>query len=265
MIEEEDLRTEEEIDADIAEKQAGKKKRGRPKNENYLPWSEAREFMRSELIPSRGKFFEWWDSNKPKAIPRFPYRVYQEEWVSWNDFLGTNNKFNEKVGTKWRALLDASTWAHTLKLETQVQWMEFAKTDQLPADIPARPDLVYENWRSWGHWLGNRPVEAIEVKQEAIRSQVYFIVRDLEDPQNVLTYGIETSISSMKERWQREKFDIVKLFWYQPEKAAEMNKIVAALSSPYQGFDRQRITPNVWEIVWHASMLMEPITKQSLQ
>ena len=58
-----------------------KKKRGRPKNENYLPWDEARAFIRDELLPSRGKFFEWWDRNKPKAIPRFPYRVYKE-WTT---------------------------------------------------------------------------------------------------------------------------------------------------------------------------------------
>ena len=52
-----------------------KKRRGRPRNENYLSFEEARDHVRNELIPSRGKFFEWWDRNKPKSIPRFPYLV----------------------------------------------------------------------------------------------------------------------------------------------------------------------------------------------
>jgi len=132
-----------------------KKRRGRPKNENYLSFEEAREFVRSELLPSRGKFFEWWDRNKPKAIPRFPYRVYQE-WISWNDFLGTNNKFNEKSGTKWRSLEEATLWVHSLKLGSYNEWMDYCRNTELPEDIPARPELIYDGWRSWNHWLGNR-------------------------------------------------------------------------------------------------------------
>lgn len=237
------------------------KRRGRPKNENYLAFAEAREFIRGEMIPSRGKFFEWWDRNKPKAIPRFPYRVYKDDWVTWNDFLGNDNKFNEKIGTDWKDLNDACLFVHTLKLETQVQWMEYARSDAMPKDIPQRPDLVYSGWRSWSHWLGNKPVEAIEAKQEALRAQVYYIIHEQEDPMNVLTYGIESSLQSMKARWEGSKCEIVRLFWYDPAKGKKMTEIVEALSSPYQGFDRQRITPNVWEIVYHASMHFDVITK----
>lgn len=262
---EEDTRSEQEIDADIAaRKKAKATRRGRPKNQNYLSWEEAREFVRSEMIPSRGKFREWYERNKPKTIPPFPYRVYKE-WISWNDFLGNENKFNEKIGTKWRPLLDATIEVHKLGLHTQTQWMEFAKTDQLPEDIPARPDLVYDDWRSWSHWLGNRPVEAIEIKQEAQRAQVYFIIHDPVVPLNVLTFGIESSLASMKQRWEREKFEIVKMFWYQPDKAAIAKQIVEALSTPYQGNDRERIVPNVWEICWYLSMELQVISKRDVE
>ncbi|TFG96310.1 hypothetical protein E4H12_11380, partial [Candidatus Thorarchaeota archaeon] len=204
MTTEKDL-TEEQIDTHIAEKQAAKKKRGRPKNENYLPWGEAREFMRGEMIPSRGKFFEWWSRNKPKAIPRFPYRVYKE-WVSWNDFLGTDNKFNEKVGRSWRQLDEASMWVHKLKLGSQAQWMDWCKeVGNLPVDIPARPDLVYDKWRSWKHWLGSKTVEAVEAKQQAQRHAVYYIVHESDVPINVFTYGTDNGgLSALKERWERE-------------------------------------------------------------
>lgn len=253
--------SEEEIDAGIAAKKASKK-RGRPKNENYLGWDEAREFMRSEMIPSRGKFFEWWERNKPKAIPRFPYRVYQEEWTSWNDFLGTNNKFNEKIGTKWRPFLEATAWALRQSLKSQTEWMEFCKLEgKLPADIPARPDLVYDEWRSWSHWLGNKPIEALQSKQEvAQKIQVYYIIHEQGSPQNVLSFGIEPAgPTALKHRWEEERFDVIRLFWYDPEKSTIIKHIVEALSSTYQGYERQRIVPNVWEIVYHLEMHLDRV------
>lgn len=253
-------KTEEEIDQEIAERKASQKKRGRPKNENYLPWEEAREFIRGELIPSRGKFFEWWERNKPKAIPRFPYRVYHE-WTSWNDFLGTNNKFNEKIGTKWRPLLEASTWAHSLKLKSQPDWLEWCKEEgNLPADIPARPDLVYDDWRSWNHWLGNRPVEALEVKKEVQRTRIYYIIHEQHHPTNVLTFGIEPNgITALKARWEQSKFDVIKMYWYEQEKGELINKIITSLSTPFGETERDRIVPNVWELLWHLSMQMDTV------
>jgi len=249
-------------DEQVADEHTSTKRRGRPKNEHYLPWAEAREFIQSELIPSRGKFFEWWDRNKPKAIPRFPYRVYQAEWVSWNDFLGTSNKFNDKIGTRWRPLLEATGWALKLNLKTQTEWMEFCRVDgNLPADIPARPDLVYDGWRSWGHWLGNKPIAAIESHREVVQlTQVYYIIRNVESPGNVLVFGVEQAgLSAMKQWWELEQFEIVRLFWWDPSKAPTVNSIVNALSSPYKGDDRERLVPNVWEVIYYLEMELDRV------
>lgn len=243
------------------------KKRGRPKNQNYLSWEEARTHMRSELIPSRGKYFEWWDRNKPKTIPRFPYRVYKDEWTSWNDFLGTNNKFNEKIGTRWRPFLEATSWALKLGLKSQSEWMEYCKQEELlPDDIPARPDLVYEEWRGWPHWLGNRPVEAIQSHQEVAKKiQVYYIIQYPDVPGNVLTFGIDpTGLTSFKARWEQEKFHIVRMFWYDPAKADKIRRVVEALSSPYLGDETQRLVPNVWEIVYYLQMELDQITRKDV-
>lgn len=236
-----------------------KKKRGRPRNENFLPWEKAREFIREELIPSRGKYFEWWDRNKPKALPRFPYRVYKE-WTSWNDFLGTNNKFNEKINRSWRPLEEATLWVHKQQIETQTKWMEFCREGNLPEDIPARPDLVYDGWRSWNHWLGNKPIQAVEAKQEAARVSVFYIIKEQGVPENVFTIGIESGgISALKERWNREQFDVFKLFWHDPTKIATVQQIVNALSRPYLTNDRQRIFPNINEAIWYIQIHLETI------
>ena len=237
------------------------KPRGRPRNLNFLSYADAREFVRGEMIPSRNKFHEWWDRNKPKAIPRFPYRVYKD-WVSWNDFLGTDNNFGVRVGKSWRSLEEAALWVHKLKIESYTKWMAYCKANTLPEDIPARPDLVYAGWKTWNHWLGNRPVEALEAIKEAQKTQLYYIIHEPGTPENVLIFGADTvGPSNFKERWEREKFNIVKLFWYEKEYDNEIKNIVTSLSSPYLGEERQRICPNVWEIIWYLSLQLRVVTK----
>lgn len=234
-------------------------KRGRKPNTNFLSFVDAREFMRSEMLPSRGKFDDWYQRHQPKAIPRFPYRVYKE-WTTWNDFLGTDNKFNERIGQKWRSFEESIVAVHKMNIKTQGAWMEFCKEKKHPQDIPTRPDLVYDKWRGWNHWLGNKIIEAIEAKQQTHHVAVYYIIRQLDVPTNVFTFGVESGgLSVMKERWDREQFDIVKMFWFEQEKAAAVNQILAAYSSPYQDNERQRLSPNIWDIIWHLQMHFETV------
>jgi hypothetical protein len=234
------------------------KTRGRPKNADYISYEEAREFVRGEMIPSRKKFHEWYDVNKPKAIPRFPYRVYGEEWVSWNDFLGTNNEFGLRAGKAWRELEEAALWVHSLKIESYADWLKYCKEHTMPEDIPARPDLVYSKWKSWMHWLGNRPIEKLEAVKAAQKLQIFFVIHEEGYPTNVLTFGVDKSgPASFKARWEREKFDIVKMYWYDQSEGSTIKNIVDQLSSPYLGEEHTRIVPNFWEINWHLSMKLE--------
>ena len=220
------------------------------------------------MIPSRSKYNEWWEGNKPKAVSKYPYRVYTEEWISWNDFLGTDNKWMARIGP-WRPLEEACLWAHKLKFENKSQWLEWCREQKeagtLPDDIPARPDLVYDGWKSWGHWLGNQPVKAIEAKQEAQKFAIYYIIHQTDVPENVFDFGIETGgISVLRERWEREKFDIVKMFWFDSSKSNTIKQAVDALSVPYLGNDRQRIAQNVWEIIWIIQIHLQTVTTQEL-
>jgi hypothetical protein len=234
------------------------KERGRPRNKNYLSFAEAREFVRGELIPSRNKFQDWHDANNPKAIPKYPYRVYIDEWVSWNDFLGTNNVFSERVGKSWRDIEEAAMWVHSLKIETYAKWIEYCKENTLPEDIPARPDLVYSKWRTWAHWLGNKPIQKVEAIVEAQKLQIFYIIHEQGYPENVLTFGIDQmGPASFKSRWEQEQFQIIKMYWFDPKQAAHIKAVVNSLSSPYLGEDNTRICQNVWEILWNLSMCLE--------
>ena len=237
------------------------KKSGRPKNSNYLPYEEAKRIVRAEMLHSRSAFEHWYDREQPKSIPRFPYRVYTAEWVTWNDFLGTNNEF-KKGQRAWRPFNEAITFVHPLKLKSQKDWLDYcaAHPDLVPENIPRRPDVVYDAWVSWNHWLGNKPVEAVQAKVEAAKSAVFYIIHDKYVPGNVFTYGVEQGgISAMTDRWEREHYDVVKFFWYEQERGNDVKQTVDALSTPYLGDDRQRITPNVWSIVEYLQTILRTI------
>jgi len=238
-------------------------KRGKGKNPNFMSFADAKEFIQNEMIPSRGKFEEWFNRNLPKSIPKYPYRVYIEEWVSWNDFLGTSNSWNTKRNTTYRPLLEAAQWVNKKKIPSYKEWLVWCKIPgNLPEDIPARPDLVYPQWRSWKHWLGNTTIDALQVQQEQVYTQVLYVLREGDMPENVLTVGIEPNgLTALKEKWIKEKFEVVKVFWYDPDKASDITQIIDALSTPYLGSDRHRITSHPYEIVWQLSNLVRTITK----
>jgi len=246
--EQERLRIEQEAAAALLPK----KQKGRPKNENYLPYAEAREVMLKELLHSRSAFEHWWEREKPKTIPRFPYRVYKD-WVSWNDFLGTNNEFRTGAKT-WRPFKEAIQFVHSLRLTSQREWLEYCKehSETVPEDIPRRPDVVYNQWTSWAHWLGNKPIEVIAAakEREKVSNAVYYIIHEQGVPGNVITYGVEpTGITALKDWWEHDKYDVIGMFQYEQDKGTMIKQLVESMSTPYLGEERQRITPNVWQIV----------------
>lgn len=238
---------------------ATKTKKRRPKIE-YLPWEEARALVQSEMIPSRQKYDDWFAINQPKVLPRHPNRVYKE-FTTWNDFLGNKNLF-KGASVKWRDINEATVYIHSLKIPSQPAWMEWVKLPgNLPPDIPARPDLTYSRWVSWNHWLGNKIIEATQAKQEAKKIQIFYMINYTDVPGNVVTFGLESAgITGMKEMWERKPFNVVKMFWFDAEKADTVKQIVEHKSTPYLGYNNQRIVPNMHELAWDISMLLDTVT-----
>jgi len=238
--------------------------KSKPKpSSNYLPWEEAREYIRNEHIPSRGKYEEWWDTNKPKVVPRFPYRAYAKNWISWNDFLGANNTFAPKAAANWIPMTEAMKFVHPLRLETQADWLEFVKTNKKPARIPNRPDLTYKEWKGWAHWLGQDIVKALERKQQLRQSPVYFIIHERGFPDNVLTIGSDPhGLPSFYKKYVEHKFDIIRMYWYDQKQAPALQHIINSLTKPYQDYTRQRLVPNVWDLIYHFQFKLEGIKKE---
>jgi len=56
---------------------------------------------------------------------------------------------------RYRSFRDARKLVCSLKLKNYTQWLEYAKSEKRPSDIPSNPWLTYrKDWKSLGDWLG---------------------------------------------------------------------------------------------------------------
>ena len=131
------------------------------KGVTFLPFGEAREFVRTLGLTSHREW-DLWRQNKlpekgtrPRRIPAFPASYYSDEWVSWYDWLGKDAR------PGWLPFEEARSFARSLKLPGQKAWKSYCAGKRPhvlphPQNIPTAPDSVYrdEGWVNYGDWLG---------------------------------------------------------------------------------------------------------------
>ncbi len=230
-----------------------------------MEFEEAKAFVREQGVQSRQQFIDWFDENKPKRLSKYPPRVYTKEWKGWNDFLGTNNEFN-KTRRNWRSFGESVLWVHQLGLQGgKPAWLEWVKEngDNLPEDIPRRPDLVYKSeWMTWKHWLGDKLAERVEAQQKAREAAVFYVIREEQyaTVANVYSIGVEVKgIAALRERWEAEQFQVIKMFHFESDRSAEVDAIVDRCSKPYFGEKFVRAVPNIHEMCWEINNCLELI------
>ncbi len=131
----------------------------------YCSFEEARKYARSLNLKNVN---QWVAHTKTKDFPRddipvLPYKTYKGKgWISWGDWLGTENVHKKEV----RSFEKAREYARSLNLKSQNQWFAHTKTKDFPKDIPVVPSQKYKDkgWISWGDWLGTGNVHKKEVR-----------------------------------------------------------------------------------------------------
>jgi hypothetical protein len=127
----------------------------------YLPFGEARAFVSSLGLKSQAEWDAFARSARfPADLPRAPHMVYADDgWESWGDWLGTGRIATYKV--EYRAFGQARSFARALRLKSRTEWLEFARSGQLPQDIPIKPERTYakKGWRGMGDWLGTGTIQ----------------------------------------------------------------------------------------------------------
>lgn len=135
----------------------------------YLPFEEAREFVRNLGLKNTREWQRYCAGKmkkmgiKPDNIPRDPeYRYRKDGWINYKDWL--------KKGL--RQFDAAKEFVKTLNLKHRKEWNEYCKGNMLhlpkkPNDIPRDPDLRYrKDWNGWNDWLSSNEMREFGLIKE---------------------------------------------------------------------------------------------------
>jgi superfamily II DNA or RNA helicase len=109
---------------------------------SWMPFEEAREYVRGLNFKSSLEFTEYWRKGKLlKNIPSKPRVVYiNEGFISMPDFLGYDSLFQD-----WMSFEEARNFARSLGINNEREWEDYAKSDLRPLNLPKTPFNVYKN------------------------------------------------------------------------------------------------------------------------
>jgi len=120
-----------------------------PRDRTYWPFEKAREFIRKLNLKGQTDWAEFCKSGKkPQDIPSHPHIIYKKDWNGWGDWIGTGTIATQN--RDYRSFESAREFVHSLGLESANKWRDYKNSDQMPKDIPAKPEHVYKKeWLSW--------------------------------------------------------------------------------------------------------------------
>jgi len=131
----------------------------RKQNRDFLPFEEARKFVRNLNLNGKTDWKKWSKSSRPYNIPESPHKTYKNSgWINWGDFLGTGTIAT--YNRKYRSFEEARNFARKLKLSSKAAWQKWSKSGNRPNNIPSNPNITYKDsgWVSWGNFLGNKNI-----------------------------------------------------------------------------------------------------------
>lgn len=119
----------------------------------YRSFRSARAFVRSLGITSTREWISYCKNwYKPNDIPASPNLIYKDKWISWMDWLGSENV---NCHQEYMPFKEARAIAQRLHFKSRDEWYAYCKCGTKRKDIPANPSQTYKGeWVSWGDWLG---------------------------------------------------------------------------------------------------------------
>jgi len=116
----------------------------RKKGFKFASYKEAKDWARKSGIKGLRGWKKAYTSRKiPWKFPAHPYDTYKKDWISWNEFLGTNKNPWQSKNFKWRKYEDTKKYIQKLGIKTQSEYSKFCKSGKKPDDIPVNPNKIY--------------------------------------------------------------------------------------------------------------------------
>lgn len=228
----------------------------------YLSYGEALDYVqRHSQATSRSEYFKWHDSVKPIVVPKIPNRAYEDEWESWNIFLGTTNSFDRPHKPNYRPYWEAVRYAQAIgkdhNITTQKGWEEWHDSGMCAKDVPKRPHHVYEEFtgRGWSVWLGTKVASKLATAKEEVA--VVAICQTAGQPPNMITVLIEgAGLSALRDNWDRT---IVgrpyRIYHWEKELAPYVDRVFAQHTFDKGG--RMYLVPNMNALLFELDNLLE--------
>lgn len=127
-------------------------------NVEWRNFIDAREYVRglglkSEKTDWRRVTKEKWF---PSDIPASPWNVYENEYLSMGDWLGTKPGY---MGNgKYKPFEEAREYVRGLSLKSQMEYAKWSNSNQRNYGVPGNPRKIYLNdgWLGWGDFLGTK-------------------------------------------------------------------------------------------------------------
>lgn len=131
---------------------------------SFRSFQSSRRWVKASGIKTYAQWNEGVRAAKiPIDIPRRPYGVYKDEWVSFAHWFGL--KVTPGHRTEWRSFSTARRWARESGAKSEHEWRVLVKRDDFPEDVPKAPYWAYKpQWKGWGDWLGTGTVAPQKVK-----------------------------------------------------------------------------------------------------
>lgn len=118
---------------------------------NYISYVNARRINTNLGFNSQNEYRKWITKHTEYNMPVDAYHVYskRDEWVSWSDYLGTENRRGE-----WYPFKYSKSIVKKLHLKSHMEWVNYVSKHNI-YNTPTNPNQVYKDeWISWGDWLG---------------------------------------------------------------------------------------------------------------
>lgn len=193
------------------------KRRRQPSD--YLPFEEAREFVRAQGLQSTKEWEAWMSSASagPAFIPIRPDTVYNEQFVDWYDWLGLLKYAPFEEAREW--VRQANITSLGFEGHLSQQWHTWAHSNARPPFIPITPREVYKgSFVSIADWLGVKqgrrrgPYLPFEEAREYVR-QLGLLSRA--DWDNWIASGDRLDIPSKPWREYKDKGWISPTDWFE--------------------------------------------------